>query len=354
MDLERVSQSTAGTKVRARQVLKKVVVPGNSRSSMSSSLSSVRDQSSEYDTPATSVAVTPAESLGRQDCLGRRSTKLSMNIASISGLEAPTRSKRKRTEHDDFEETDARLAQVLQEAEYEERPAHPRSSKKGRRAHVEDSEDDEPLSSSVPPPSSTTALPKSRKGDSSQKRHLSPGVEDSDVTSDEPMRATMPSTTNIKTSSLSSLPSRAARDSAKKSLRAAQMQRIFDSEGSDLSEQLSDTSIFASDAASDAFEENEDSDESVDEMIDGQAHPSTAVTGPATGSAIQAMVAPRRRRQRTAPAVRTTLRNRDRRRLTGLEDRVSQRLPCMYFGGITDDCRRPESVQSLRKRIRKY
>ena len=357
MDPDRLSQSTTGTKVKARQVLKKVVVPGNSRSSMSSSLSSVRDQSSEYDTPATSVAVTPAESLGRQDYQGRRSTKLRMNTASNIGAEESTRAKRKRTEQEALEEADARLAQVLQEAEYEERPAHSGSNKRGKRSRVEDSEDDEPISSSAPPPSSTTALSRSKKNDISLKRPLSPRVayeEDSDVASDELMGGTMPKITKFQKAPSSLLPSRAARDSAKKALKVTQIQQVLDSEDSDLSEQLSDASMFASDAASDAFEESEDSDESVDEITDGLKNPSTAVAGPATVPAIQSTAAPRRRRLRTAPVVRAANRNRDRRRLTGLEDRVSPSFPCMCFGAIIDDRRRPESVQSSRKRIRKY
>ncbi|KAG8525433.1 uncharacterized protein KY384_009077 [Bacidia gigantensis] len=78
------------------QIMKNVIIPA-SRSSLGSSLSSVRGLSSESDlTPATSVAVTPVESVSRSIPKG----------------------KRKRTAEDDLVEADERLAFALQQDEW--------------------------------------------------------------------------------------------------------------------------------------------------------------------------------------------------------------------------------------------
>ena len=91
----------------SRQVLKKVVIPVNGRPSTASSLSSIHDHSSEYNTPGTSAVVTPAESLVREE--------RSLKRLSSSHPKRPFMGKRKRLEVDELMEADARLAQELQE-----------------------------------------------------------------------------------------------------------------------------------------------------------------------------------------------------------------------------------------------
>ena len=101
------SQSSVSSKP---QVLKQVVIPASS-SSLGSPLSSDHDQSSQSDTPATSVAVTPAE------LLPKRLTRRSLAPAAES-MPLKTKGKRKRTAADDLLEADELLAQSLQETEW--------------------------------------------------------------------------------------------------------------------------------------------------------------------------------------------------------------------------------------------
>lgn len=101
------SQSSVSSKP---QVMKQVVIPASS-SSLGSPLSSDHDQSSQSDTPATSVAVTPAE------LLPKRLTRRSLAPAAES-MPLKTKGKRKRTAADDLLEADELLAQSLQETEW--------------------------------------------------------------------------------------------------------------------------------------------------------------------------------------------------------------------------------------------
>ena len=93
------------------QVLKKVEIPAP-RSSLGSSLSSLRDDSSEGQTPATSVAVTPAEYLPKM------SNKPC--VASTPSVQVPIfKGKRKRTDQGEQTEVDELLAQSVQQREWE-------------------------------------------------------------------------------------------------------------------------------------------------------------------------------------------------------------------------------------------
>ena len=121
------------------QIAKKVVIP--STSSVASPLSSLLDPSSEHDTPATSLAVTPAESIAKIDWARTRSSVSSKTLYNTSA----SKKKRKRLEQEDLMEADARLAQALQTEEYQ---AQPMAVKSGRApTAVNDTSSDDSLSS---------------------------------------------------------------------------------------------------------------------------------------------------------------------------------------------------------------
>lgn len=116
----------------------KRILPSQSPSSYGSALSSVRGQSSEYETPGTSTAVTPAESLGRRGSLTGNSGKTGRGRPM--GQPAQIGIPNKRMQDDIL--GDALLAQALQEDEYrEDKPARG-FAKRRRTAHVEDSQDE--------------------------------------------------------------------------------------------------------------------------------------------------------------------------------------------------------------------
>ena len=117
------------------QVLKQVVIPA-SHSSLGSSLSSFRDFSSESDTPATSVAVTPAETFPPSTHV-KQLTRASVPVR----LTSSAKGKRKRTAEDDLLEADELLAQTLQEREWVEDVPSKLATKR-RRRHVQDSDDE--------------------------------------------------------------------------------------------------------------------------------------------------------------------------------------------------------------------
>lgn len=341
----------------APQVLEKVVVPVVSRSSLGSSLSSIRDQSIEYDTPTTSVAVTPAESTTKDYLAGQRSSKLSRSGTSIAMSLKSAIGKRKRLEEDELVEAHSLLARALQENEYEEVEQQPiqSSSRRGRRVRVEDSEDDDPLSSSMPKIPSTTAIPRNKKArvnyqdplpsrvateqGSKESRDGSPAAEDS-------------KSKRTKTTHRTTLPSRAARDSARRSVKDREAQRIFDREDSESSENHSDTSLFASNLDSDAFGDSGDSDEDVEDTLEGSNNANTTEANAATAlttTAPPAISQPRRRTRGT----RVPNSNRPRRRWGGHEDRVSKKCLLAHLQiGLT--AHRPlESVRSLKRPIQR-
>ncbi|KAL6716307.1 DNA repair protein rad16 [Lecanora helva] len=320
-----VTQSKNSTASQTSQVVEKVVVPMDRYSSISSALSSVRDQSSEYDTPGTSVVPTPAESLDRRGRTSRRSKNFNANVIPNAQSANLTRGKRKRTEEDDLEASDALLAQSLQEAEYSEDQSYPRF-KRGRHRRVKDSEDEEPFSSPLPTASHISAKSLGKNSRPRAKRSLNFDVSyegQGAAARDEQLREGKPNITEARTTLYPSLPSRAARDNARNSLEGTGVSQILDSKDSELSNNLSDVSPFASDSAFGNFEESEDSDAS----INGASSDSPAVVvRPAPVSAPGGTAgASRSRRHRRTLAVQRVARNRDRRSWrSGMEDRAAR------------------------------
>lgn len=270
------------TTTSAQQVLEKVVVPMNSPPSVASSLSSARDQSSEYDTPATSAVATPAESLG----------KATSSVMTTGRTGKAAKGKRKRSEVDELVEADALLAKSLQEQEYDEDPQVGTKSKTARKAPIEDSDDEVSLLSDV-------AMGNSPDAD--------------DIDDSEEVNAT--TSRRRKAVPRISLPSRAARDSAKKSLKDRASHQVIDSEDSGLSDHASDESVFLSDIDSDAFHDSEEGDEDLD-----VARSTNGMTGTNTASALATATQARRQRG-GAPSAQARQSWRDR-RIQGLVDRV--------------------------------
>lgn len=148
------------------RILKEVAVPRkkNSRldspqspSSISSTISSRRDCSLEYDTPGTSAAVTPAEFSAEGSKSKSSSRGISMRrlngttrMAAETPSSATSKGKRKREPEDELEDlisSDARLAQALQAEEYAD--LEPRE-KKRRNLRIEDSDEEADSLSDVP------------------------------------------------------------------------------------------------------------------------------------------------------------------------------------------------------------
>ncbi len=327
-----------------QQVLKKVVIPVNSRSSIASSLSSVRDQSSEYDTPGTSVAVTPAESLVKGEPFFKRPSRISSNMTSYQPGE-PFKGKRKRLEVDELMEADAMLAQRLQEQEYGEDHEVTPAFRRVRNGPVGDSEEsslsDLSREHSLDPDDSpglaivTSERPNRRR----HKVLLSQTAPAEEESLDEEELSEIPVTRNkrAKTDHRTSLPSRAPRDSAaNKSIKDKTSSRILDSEDSDLSDYSDDVSLFGSDIGSDAFEDSEDADEDADD-VGGAANnsPSAPTAIPSTGR--------RGTVRRGAPSAQATNSTRGRRSWQRrVEDRVSSGLPLISHPGLrhTLGCKR--------------
>jgi hypothetical protein len=284
----------------AQQVLRKVVIPTYSRSSIGSSLSSTRDQSSEYDTPATSAVATPAESLVKG---GRTKNRLNMSDTSAKG-------KRRREEFDDMVGADADLARRLQEEEYGEEPQKDSRSVKVSRGLIVDSEDDDdPLSEINDFPDTMPTRRKYKSNDwvpPTSRRHVgNPAPEvSSDDEDDQPQRK------KPKTTSRASLPLRAARESASKSLKDGVSRHVLDSDDSELSDLQSD--VLDSDVDSDLFEDEDDvEDEDEDSESDNTTAAMTAALAAASAHSATAptvrarRIVPRgRRNRRLVPRVR--------------------------------------------------
>ncbi len=279
-----------------QQVLKGVMIPTNSRTSIGSSLSSVRDQSSGYDTPATSAVATPAESSVKERTLGVP--------LKISGR--LDKGKRKRSEADEQLEADAALARSLQEREYDEEPKLGRRSRGARQIFVNDS--DEELDDLYDTSNLSTAntsdadVPLSKRTESDRlapfpppRCHHGDSLDDND---DEPL----PRRKRVKPTLRASLPSRAARASATKTLKDSGSRRILDSDDSELSElseASSDASLFASEVDSDDME---DSDEVGEEDGEGsEEHGLGTMAGPSTLNANAPITPAGRRGRRRAP-----------------------------------------------------
>lgn len=127
---ERPTPSMTGRPQRVR-----VIPPSQSPSESSSSLSSVDDQSMEHETPRTSVAATPAESLSKGE------SSAALKNSSRGSRRDQTGSQHKRKHQDLLK--DALLAQSLQEAEYQGEPTSPPIARRRTKVGIVDSEDDE-------------------------------------------------------------------------------------------------------------------------------------------------------------------------------------------------------------------
>ena len=219
------------------RVLKLVAIPASSSSlslqrgarvvsqtpsSMSSVHSSHRDRSSEYETPATSAVATPAdlgfmsrpskELLGITDytTFGQKASNNKSYIASKD------KGKRKRT-IEDLENDDALLAQALQAEEYAEQEAPQAKRGRQQKTKIEDFEDDlEDLESLSSDPEF--------------------GVGSRSVS----IKADRQKVKQIKTGGRISLPTRAARDSARKSIADKASLGIMDTDESELSDYSSE------------------------------------------------------------------------------------------------------------------
>ena len=324
------------------QVLKKVVVPVNGRPSIASSLSSVRDQSSEYETPGTSVAVTPAESLVKEEQIFKRPSRISSNITPHRPREL-FKGKRKRLEIDELMEADALLAQTLQEQEYgNDQEVAPRQ---GRNGQIEDSEESllselsrghSPDPDNFPKLNIPTSRGFKRRRPNALLSQAAPPDVDGDLSHGESLNEDEISETaitrvkRVKTIHRTSMPSRAARDSANKSIRNRTSCRILDSEDSDLSDHSDNVSLFGSDSGSDAFEDSEDVDEEADDVVGAANSLTTAVAPNNSSSAPTATPATGRRGtgRRGASSAQANNPSRGRRSWQRrVEDRVSSEKP---------------------------
>lgn len=212
----------------AQQVMKNVLIPSSVRSSVGSSLSSVHDQSSECDTAATSVAVTPAESVA----IGRELPRNHPSRDVLPPIWTTLKGKRKRAETDTTMGADILLAEALQEEEYEAPSGVKAKLKRAPRRPVADSDDSESQLSEI-------------------------SIEDF-FGKDDFMTVDPPKPKRRK--EIRRLPSREAPKSTTKPRSGDHIisRQIIDSEDSEVSE-LSDASVFTFNTAeSDAPEDSED------------------------------------------------------------------------------------------------
>ncbi|MCJ1391158.1 DNA repair protein rad16 [Xylographa bjoerkii] len=277
----------------------------HSPSAASSALSSYRETSNEDDTPFTSAAVTPAEL-----SIDGRKTKLLTEGMSNSllnnirrrGISTPSslggKGKRKRTMDDETAEQvidDEFLAQSLQEQEYAESDVRPSIPKKrGRKSKVLDSEEE--LDNSMEVSSQVDNDLSSRRSSIQHDRER---------------------VKRVKTIGSTSLPSRAARDSARKSIAEKASMIILDSDD----EELSEMSVYDSDLDSELEYSDLDDDDTVD--------PTDLATAAEITAAPQTLPsAPRRRRDRLAQTNSAEVSRRSRRYpwLTGRADRERAKL----------------------------
>ena len=235
------------------KILKEVAIPikksseheaPQSPSSSSSVISSRQDYSIGYDTPGTSAAVTPAEFIAERSksksLFGGTNMK-TLNGAMRMSAETPSsvlsKGKRKRGSEDelrDLMDSDARLAHALQAEEYAE--AEPRA-KKGRKLKIEDSEQEAESLSDVPTDFDIESISRSTS-----------------------MQADRQKVKAIKTGSR--LPTRAARDNARKSIADKASLGILDDDDNDAMND-SELSDYLSDMDSEAVDNSDYDDEGV-------------------------------------------------------------------------------------------
>ncbi|KAI4279571.1 MAG: hypothetical protein LQ337_000156 [Flavoplaca oasis] len=205
-----------------------------SPSSSVSVLSSVRDQlMDDYDTPGTSAAVTPAESLGKGPRpLGHHSKSVHGVLSAAGSI---TKAKRKRNigTVDDIVDADVLLARACQEEEYAKADGaydveYP-SIRRNHKTLIQDTDED---------------------------------MEVVSLSSDDPVEVATSSRKRTKLRGRSSLPSRSARNEAKQSIRR-KVSQILDSDESAGSE----VSAFSSELDSDDFGVSEAVEDSADESV---------------------------------------------------------------------------------------
>ena len=320
------------------QVLKEVAVPLGGRSSISSSLSSVRGESSEYDTPGTSTAVTPAESLMKEGRSIKRPSRINSSILTYHS-EGSSKGKRKRLVVDELPGADAILAQELQEQEYGEDQQVAAKSRSARNGLIEDSEESLLSDSSGVIEAGDSAvydLHSSKKSNRGRRKAWLSQAPPTDVegerSQEEPSNeeriseTLMPRAKRVKTSYRNSLPSRAARQSANGCIQTRNAGKVRDSEDSEMSDHSDDASLFDSDSESDAFEDSEDTDEEAEDDVGAPNRHTTVVAASSSSSAPTATPTTGRRGtgRRGAPPSQAINRTRSRRSWhRRIEDRVS-------------------------------
>ncbi len=278
-------------------------VATTSPSSLSSIGSSVREQSSGYDTPGTSPAEpavkrslslaslnnststsppAPAKVNSSIRAQQLRSSKLSLNSST---------SKRKRQEEmieeDEDETADARLARTLQEEEYQ-----------------------------------GGSLKRSKFADQGELGVENSSDESDSLSSLSSHDAVIPSRRDTKTIARFSLPTRAARDSAKKSIKEKATITISDTEKSDL------TRFDSDEFRTDVSDSEKDEELSEDEIVPTVSENQVTV----------AVATPRRRRRTTTRATASAVRSRRASR-PGMSNRVS-RFNVLLFDRDTNIPRR--------------
>ena len=325
------------------QVLEKIVVSVQGRSSFASSLSSVLDQSSEYDTPGTSMVVTPADSAVKERSL-QRSSRTSRNTNSYQPKE-PFKGKRKRPTVDELMESDALLAEELQKQEYSEDQDVASKSRRARDALIDDSEeallpdlsqehspdsDDFPKLIIYSPERSNRRRSKALPSQTTLAALEGEWSQDESLNEDDFSETLKARNKRIKTGNRTTLPSRAARASANKNITDRTFRGMLTSEDSDLSDHSDDGSLFGSDVVSYASEDSEAADGEVGDVVGAGNSLTTAVAArnlPSTSSAIQG-TGRRGTSRRGAPSTQATNPTRGRRSWQRrVEDRVSSEIP---------------------------
>lgn len=336
------------------QVLEKVVVPVKGRLSFASSLSSVYDQSSEYDTPDTSMIVTPAESVVNEERSLSRLSRTSRTITSYQ-LKEPFTGKRKRLAVEELMEYDAVLAEELQKQEYSRDQEVASRTRRARDALLGDPEEDLLFDLSrerSPGPDDCPKLDISTSGRSNRRRpkalpsqstpvDLEVGWSLDELLDEDDISETqLPRNKRAKTDNRTTLPSRAARASANTSITDRTFRGVLNSEDSDLSDHSDDGSLFGSDIVSYASEDSEDADGEAGDVV-GAVNSLTTAKAARTLTSTSSVIPGTGRRG--APSTQATNPTRGRRSWQRrIEDRVSSETPLSLHPGLrhTLGCKR--------------
>lgn len=276
MKMEEDSESNQQTSIKtsaragsARSTLKQVAIPSpnvklsarrdkriilsRSPSPSISTLSSMHNHSSEYETPGTSIAVTPAESL----------STISKNTSISKAMDGTSKGYLQRKRKYEEPDSDTLLAQMLQEEEYQEmKPV--KSVFKRRQTVVKNGSDDDDE------------------------------VDFTDFMKKEDYILSLQPSKKLKANTRLSLPTRVARDIAQKSITEKSSHDIIDTDSSEseLSEYMSDEDL----------EDPDDSEVAEDDALENTAMVNTAdATANVTSNARSNLSAAQRRR-RSAPA----------------------------------------------------